>query len=623
MKINMKYIIVLLFTIMIGQSCSEDFLDRSPLDAASDETFFTKTSDLKNYSNGLYSIVIRGIGGNRWTQLDKGTDDLVTSSPRGSLMRRSVSGQAPESSASWKNGYRNIRKTNYFLANASKVPVSDKSNHYIGEVLFIRAWAYFNLLKEFGGVPYITDPLETNSEELYRPRDSRDFIAQKILEDLDQAIEFLHWKGKGEASESGRINKETALTFKSRVALYEGTWEKYHGSKGTLFAVEGKDGNNFLQEAIEAGEQLIAYQGNKIYKGRAGWEYNGLWDQLDYRNIAGAFLYKNYSVDHSVMNNWSTYSVGGWDASITKQCIDQYLAKDGKPEEITTVEFDRYSMVSLAENKDPRLAQSVWNPANGTLRSMFPGPYNGHAYNTSMPGLITNQQRWPAITGYRIWKGTLAVPVAGSQGEYDDLIIRYGEALLNYAEAKAILGTITQSDIDKSINVLRERAGMVPMNLTEVNSWNIDYSSRYGYEPTASNIVNEIRRERRVELLMEGFRTDDIKRWALIDAVYNGMKPKGAGLGQFLDYWNNADNLVREGFIWSTPEAVKLTKGVNCDEFEDGFINPFFRLSDFKADGNGYYVNPERDYLNAVPQQEIFIYESKGGVTLEQNPGWF
>ncbi|MCK5642998.1 MAG: RagB/SusD family nutrient uptake outer membrane protein, partial [Gammaproteobacteria bacterium] len=540
-NLRIKYLVVFLFTLLLSQSCQDNFLDMVPLDANSEATFFTKASDLKNYVNGMYSIVIRNnLTYNRWSPLDDGSDDYVGTSPNGNLMRQSSSGQASETSSSWNNGYTNVRKVNYFLMNAGKVAPSIEANHYIGEGYFIRAWVYFGLLQQFGGVPYITELLETNSEELYRIRDSRDFVAAKIIEDLDKAIENLQWKGVGAAKEAGRINKESALTLKTRVALYEGTWERNHGAKNTPFAVSGKDGSDFLQATVTAGDMLIAHQGLNIYKGRPGWEYNELWDMQDYSEVQGAFLYKVYSFAFSITNDWYGLNTCGWDAGITKQCIDQYLAKDGKPVEISSLTINPKSMSSLGENKDPRFGESVWYPAKGTFKSFYSSDIGTHAYNTTMPGVILNQQRSPSLTGYRIWKGAVVKePVLSKSGETDDLILRYGEALLNYIEAKSLLGSITQSNIDKTVNVLRSRVDMAPMNLGEVNSWAITYNAKDGYDVAASNIVNEIRRERRVELFLEGFRSHDIKRWALMNEVYNGMKPKGAYLQEFLDYWND------------------------------------------------------------------------------------
>ncbi|NOR75090.1 MAG: RagB/SusD family nutrient uptake outer membrane protein [Draconibacterium sp.] len=617
-----KYLLILM-AVIAGFSCNDDFLDRSPLDASSEETYFTKSSDLESYMNGLYGAVIRNVSGNRWTALSGASDDLVTFSPNGALNKRSATGQAPETSGTWNNGFTNIREVNYFLVNSHKVsPLDDIAKHYIGEAYYSRAYIYFNLLRSFGDIPHIGDVLETDSEDLYKARDSRDYVATQIIADLDSAIVNLSWKGIG-AAVAARINKEAALVLKTRVGLYEGSWEKYHGEKNTPFAVSGNDGSAFLQAAVEAGEMLIDKQGTNIYIGGPEWEYSQLFTLHDYKNTAGAYLYKVYDPGFSLIHDWHGYDVSGWYAGLTKELLDQYLMTDGKPASISAVGFDEKKMNSVVENKDPRLGQCVWNPAKGKFSELFAGTLAQHNYSTTMPGLIINQQRYPTPTGYRIWKGTIFDASEWRNGKTDDLIIRYGEGLLNYIEAKAILGSVTQTDIDKTVNVLRNRVGMTPMNLGDINGWGVTYNAKDGYDVGAPNILNEIRRERRVELLMEGFRADDIKRWALMDEVFNNTKPTGAHLKEFLDYWNDADTLLADGFKYNPPELVTLTVGVDIDTFENGFINPFWQHADFNINGEGYYIDPTRDYLNAIPSQEITIYESKGGVTLEQNPGWF
>lgn len=476
------------------------------------------------------------------------------------------------------------------------------------------------MLQTFGGVPYISKVLNVDSEELYTPRSSRKEIAEKIVADLDSAILYCDWKGEGEAS-AGRINKEAALVMQSRVALYEGSWEFYHGKKGSKFQVQGSDGSVFLKKGIEAGEQLIEKYGSNIYRGSSGNEYFDYFNQSDYEKIQGAFLYKVYSRSLGIINNWGRSYAEGVNAGLTKSAIDAYVMSDGKPVEVSRVTLDNQTMNELCTKKDPRLSQTIWYPAKGRFFDYL-GAVD-HAYKTSYPGLIISQQRNPAYTGFRIWKGTSFDPEEIDNGEVDDLILRYEEGLLNYVEAKAILGLVTQDDLDKTINVIRSRVNMPSMSLSEVNGWSIDYDKRNGYDPSAPNVVNEIRRERRVELMLEGLRFMDIKRWAMLDDVFNGWKPVGAYAQEYVDYWNNPERLAEDGFDWKSPEEVKLEKGINYDTIGD-YINPFFKHADFQPNsGRGYYVNPDRDYLSSIPREEITLYKNKGNVTLEQNPGWF
>lgn len=616
-----KYLLAISVGLLFLSSCA-DVLDRYPLDAIGDESFFNVDTDLKYYMNGMYQPIIRVQNTNIVTGLNPASDDLLTNVPNSSLMQHSSSGLASTTNTTWNDAYAYIRKCNYFLLHAYKVKtLTPSAQHFIGEGYYCRASRYFDLLVAFGDVPYFTNVLDVDSKELYQERAPRKLIAEKIIADLDSAIAKLNWKGTGEAV-SGRINKEAALTLKTRVALFEGTWEYYHGKKDTPFKVSGSDGKSFLLKVVEAGNILMEKQGVNIYRGSSDKEYFDYFSQKDYTSIAGAFLFKAYSRNLGMIQRWSRILIEGYNSGLTLGAVENYLMKDGKPAEISSVVFDPKLMNSLAENKDPRLGQTIWYPARGRFYNYW--NYGTHGYKCSYPGLIQNQQRQPAYTGYRIWKWCNFDPLELENGEHDDLIMRYEEALLNYAEAQAILKTITQEDLDKTINLIRSRVNMPSISLAQVNSWTgVNYSTINGFEPTESNIVNEIRRERRVELMLEGFRLNDIKRWALFEEVFNGVKPVGAHVQEFLDYWNDPTKLQADGFDWVTPDKAKLVKGSNYNDI-NGYINPFFNNADFKdVSGRGYYINPKRDYLQSVPSEEIKLYKDKANVLLTQNPGWF
>lgn len=627
MKNKIKQVIAGVICLFTISSCS-DFLERYPLDEMSDKDYFTVDTDLKYYMNGMYENLIRKMNA-RWNDLNQegtdkiktGNDDWVSNTPSAALMRHSVSGNANEVSTFWNDSYNYIRKANYFLEKAYNVqPMTTIGRHYLGEGYYCRASKYFDLLKNFGGVPFIDKSLNIDSKDLYKPRNSRKEVAERIIADLDSAILHLNWKGEGEAV-AGRINKESALLMKTRVALFEGSWEYYHGRKGTQFQVAGSDGSDFLRQAADAGETLIAKHGGNLYKGTPGNEYFEYFNQMDYAKIQGAFLYKAYSRSLGHIQKWyRTYSEGFY-GCLTKSAIDSYLMKDGKPALISSISLPDETMNELAQNKDPRLAQTIWYPKKGIFFNYW--PLADHGYKTSYPGLIQKQQRNPAYSGYRLWKGVSFDNGEYDNGEMDDLILRYEEALLNFAEAKAILGTLTQGDLDKSVNYIRTRIGMPGMNMGEINGWSISYTKREGYDPSMLNIVNEIRRERRVEFMVEGLRADDIKRWALYDDVFNGWKPVGAYAQEYLDYWNNPERVLADGFDWAPVAEVTLQKGKDFDTIGK-YINPFFKNADFKeSGGRGYYIAPDRDYLMAIPREEITLYKNKANIILEQNPGWF
>jgi hypothetical protein len=618
MKRIIAYTIVITGLIFSITACNDDILDKYPEDAMSDATFFTKASDFKTYVNSLYNNVLGA--SHIVSSGENGTDNFLMESPGSNEMQHSSSGVANETNSTWNNRYSYIRQVNYVLASKDKLESRDaEADQYIGEAHFIRAWHYFSLLQAFGGVPYIDKVLETDSEELFKTRDSRNFIAAKIMADLDSAIALMDWKNEGYAT-APRINKESALAMKTRVGLFEGSWEYYHGRENTVFKADGSTGTDFLNDAVEAGDMLIAYQGANIYKGRTGWEYYDLFNQQDYSTTAGAFLYKHMDYVLGVYGNHGL-GAGSYYGGLTKSAVYNYLMADGKPEGVSDLDYDYTQLANLIENRDPRMDQTLYSPARGNFED-YANQFQTVAENQTKGPYMDLINSYTGRGGYKVFKGMRDHYIDKWGDNQDELMIRYAEALLNFAEAKAILGTITQSDIDNSINVIRDRVGMVHLDMAEANAWSVTYSVSEGYDPTASNILNEIRRERRVELILENFRREDLKRWAIYEDVVNGYKPVGAYYQEFEDFWNDDELVLAAGYAQSQLAALKLYPGNNVDVTGE-FINTLFKNADFTEAGRGYYIDPNRDYLDAIPKQEIDFYEVEGGVTLEQNPGWF
>ncbi|WP_215225090.1 RagB/SusD family nutrient uptake outer membrane protein [Echinicola shivajiensis] len=625
MKSRLIYIWILLVAFVISiSSCREDFLERYPLDQMTDATFFTSANDLKVMVNGFYRLFPRyhfQQGGNAHNgYLDANTDIQVGTGPSGSLMQRGSSGQAPATDGFWNGSFSWIRQINYLITNAERVPSDIEADQYIGEAHFFRAWVYFNMLQRYGDVPIYTEVLETDSEALYRTRNSRYDVAKFILQDLDIAIEKMDWKNSVFAKQ-GRVNRESAIVMKARVALYEGSWEHYHGAKSTPFAVNGKDGKEFLQMVEPTIQELIDHQGAALFSngGPLNEAYNQILSQKDASSSEGVFLYRIYDVNEIVGHNFYDKVVDN-PQSPTKKLVDNYLDKNGVPQELSSLSIDPQRLNSLGENLDPRFRQSIWTPDRGPQNQLV--GFESQALPLRYPTINNIFTANYSSTGFRVWKGAIFDANEWRNGSVDDVLIRYAEGLLALAEAKAILGTLNQSDLDKTVNILRDRVGMAPMVLSEVNSWPISYSAKNGFDPAESNIVNEIRREREVELVFEGHRERDLKRWAIFHDVINGWKPKGAYSQEFVDYFNDPSKLTADGLGPVDAQKYGLTLGVNYDVHEDGFLNPFYVNPDFNESGEGYFVEPGRAYLSAIPKNEIDLY-MEAGVELTQNPGWF
>lgn len=610
MKSILKYIGIVLLALVA--SCQDDLLDKYPLDELSEASYWSSEKDFENYVNKFYDFVDSRRGWQSKYGWENGTDNIVGKSeisfPDGKIYR--LSGDASQNSGTWSGGYSNIRRINYFFENMSKIPaekITAYGKQYIGEAHFFRAYEYFKLLSTFGGVPYIDKVLNLgDTEELYKVRESREFIANKIMEDLDKAIENLNWAGENNCV-AARISKEAALGYKAKFALFEGSWEYYH--KNTDFGVSGKNGAEFLKQVVSAGDQLINKLGTNIFKGTPGKEYWDMFNKKNYAEVAGALHYRVNSKAEGITVLWANYARGGGQVGITKSVIDDYLMADGTPKELSADYKGDDTFAELVDMRDPRLSQTIYYKEKwGTMGDLLDWPIANE-----MPGITKSIMYYYVPTGYYIAKGVLPDKMEYSQngwGEQGLVYLRYAEVLIAYAEAKAILeelgeGALTQADIDKTINVVRSRIGMGNMNLSTVKGWegNANYVKRYKNE---SSVINEIRRERRIELVCESQRYDDLRRWKAMGELIVGWTPRGAKAQQFLDYYE--------------PQGKLSASDITVDA--DGYLMAFGYDSRFNVGGEGCIIDEKRDYLWSIPMNQINLYKEKADVVLTQNPGW-
>ena len=584
MKKYIKVLVTLVF--LLQYSCSEDFLNREPLDELSPDAFFKTSTDLKLYANRFYPLIPAhgGYGGGTFWN-EKNSDNLV---PGAFDLRLSGNRTIPSDKGGWE--WSDIRQANYFFDHLGEISDDPAAAMlYNAEVKFFKALLYFDKVKTFGDVPWLNKALDTESPELFSARDSRKVVVDSIIACLDYAIENLKPLSQAEPQ---RINKEAAILLKARICLYEGTWEKYHA--GTPFGVNGQDGSGFMAMAAAASDQLIQMGTRSIYKGPAGREYWALFNKPDYSNNQEVIFWKKYDVPLGIFHHVSTYLMSGQgDIGINKTLIDSYLCIDGNPVSISPL-FEGYdSLAAEVKNRDPRLAQSIF--LKGYDQSInSPG---GSADAKYLKPTIDRSGQFRSTTGYCIYKGVNPdyLQHSNSGGWIGSIVMRYAEALLIYAEAKAELGTITQADLDNTINLLRDRVGMLPLTISTIA---IDPDWDY---PTLSPIINEIRRERRIELAFETHRWDDLARWRAHHLIA-GQRPKGIKYigsdleGTYADYLGNPT----------------IVLGQNLLVDENGFIDPYRT-----ALPSGFGFNPHRDYLSPIPSDEITLNDE-----MVQNPGW-
>ena len=573
----MKKIYFIILTITIGimfNSCEKEVLDRTPLDTISNTEFWTSEGDLQLYLNTLYDNFPGWAASGAAPSPDIGTDIVLESSEwfGGSFTQRldgTLNVPAASGGASWNWG--NVRSINFFLENASGVESTGLVDHYIGEGHFFRAYFYYSLFRNYGGLPIITDVLTIDDEEvLYGDRSSRTEVANFILAELDLAIAMMR-----EGSEVGpsRLNKDIAALFKARVALYAGTWENYH--QGTDFAGD-TNGAAFLQQAANAAKSVMDAGNYSLATGDPDEAYYNLFVQTDYSSNPEVLLYRHYDFNGLNIQNslWNQPNAHGMSREMTKY----YLASDGDPISVSSEFMGDETLEELEINRDPRLAQSVMVPGDldfvaedGTV-TLFSVPF---------------MTRCPTALAIEKWRTKEVFAADGNRRTRDVgyIIFRYAEALLIYAEAKAELGTLTQTDVDISINLLRDRVGMPHLNIGAITA-DPDWPN-YGY--TLSDALYEIRRERVVELFGEGNRLDDLMRWRAHD-IFVGTRPKG-----------------------TTYTAEIEAEFPNLAVDENGFLDPYLGF----LSGDGFGFDPNRDYLLALPINELTLNPN-----LTQNPGW-
>lgn len=599
----------------ISVACSDDFLDRAPKDGVSDTSFWKTEGDLKLYANGFYGSVPSYRGWASKYHIENGSDNALGNRemafPDGKLWR--TNSDADNDNGTWNDAFKWLRNINYMIGNLDKYDLealSEDGKHYVGEAYFFRAYHNFRLLSMFGDAPFIDAvPTLDNTELLYKERMPRQEFAAKIMADLDMAIANLKAINK---VEKGRISKEAALGYQTRYALFEGSWEYYH--KGTDFGVKGKDGKEFLEKAVEASNAVMSALGRTVYIGSAGKEYWDMFNQKDYSTIPGVLHYQLYNKEEGIAHIWANYAGGGGQIGLTKAVIDDYLMANGEPKELNADYKGDDNFADLITDRDPRLAQTIYTKEKwGTMDNL-----TGHPDNSvfSMTAITSNANYYCLPTGLMFAKG-----VRSDRNEFTDrgwgeagwIHLRYAEVLLGNIEAKAILeemgsGKVSQQDLDNTINVLRDRVNMGHLTLAAVNSWKGDarYFNRYGDVPA---LINEIRRERRIEFVGEGFRYDDLRRWRMLGHLINGNVPRGAKAQQFLDYWGN----------YSEDIQVKASD-LSIDS--NGYLLPGGYRSEFQEGGTGYQIDENRDYLWSVPKIQINLYKSEADVVLTQNPKW-
>ncbi len=558
----MKKIIFILTVLLVFTSC-EDFLDIQPETKFTDDNFWTSEGNLRSFSFGLYGVFY-GYGDGGFFGGDHFfstlSDDVMSLDERSEFDFPNVV-PATASGTDWYWGY--IRKANVLIEGAKKASVTTSiQEKYIGVGRLFRAIYYWEKVRLYGDVPYYNEPIEsTDTDALYKARDSRIVVVDSIVADLDYAIAHLP-----DVNNTVEVNMYTALALKSRICLAAGTTFKYHN-------VDAGKATELLQASYDASKALMDAGVFSLHD-----NYTELFASEDLTGNSEAILVKQYNENmrHSIHSFIFHEPFFGF----TLDFLNSFLMTDGTPiysapgvphagytewvfstpDSIYTAYTSYDVTVDITANRDRRIPAII-----DTTRLIF-------LFNKGIPMYSPSK--------YATYKLIKEQPTQGVQATTDAPVIRLGEILLNYAEAAFELGTISQGDLDNTINLIRARAGVAPLLMGVADA--------YDKDADVDALLWEIRRERRIELALEPFRKWDLIRWHKADKlnednVFVGVKDDPNNKYEStIEILRNAN-----GYLYSTAPTDRR------ELFED------------------------KKYLYPIPADQLTLNPN-----LVQNPGW-
>lgn len=593
MKLNKIFIYGLLAAGLATTASCDDFLDRNrfPLDKQTDNPeYWTSKQNLEAQVNGLYSNFLGYGNGASWSNnfyYRSLSDDQCARMQSGSgiVFAEWEYQYAPESNSVWDATYQVVRKCNYIINN-SNVANPTENNDFIAKARLIRAQQYWELVRALGDVPLVTEVLDPSSDVLFGPRTPRNEVMDFVLDDLNFAVEnIMAQKDKLEMS------RDLANAMKSEICLYEASYARYHQKDETR-------ANKYYGEVIKACKEVMDsytlcndYRSlyNSVFVADAALGLSSLVDNPEVIFMKG---YKLGSLTHSMLKYLSSNTPI---AGMTKDAFDAYLFKDGKPRALTSENTSDVPELILdgegnavgldiskaLATRDNRLAQTI-DPKL--------------AFGKNVTFSRSNSDNLSSNTGYTICK-YINPNIPYGQTATDNTnytcapLYWLANIYLDYAEARAETGALTDADLNNTINKLYERAGLPAQSVASLSSMG-DPANNMG----VSSLLWEIRRCRRCELMFDQYhRYWDLIRWHKLDLLDTSKYPN-----------------IACGANVSTATATQL-EGVYTS---NGYINA-------AQNTNVTQVRTfnEREYLQPLGTTIIKLYADKG-LELEQNPGW-
>lgn len=585
-----------------GATACEDAIDLSPKSQIGLDEYFKSANDLQVFSNYFYPAVLtQNMDGD--PAYDDQADDLVAI-PMSPLLRGGNTRSVPASGGGWS--WSALRRINTLLEYIDRCPDRDAVERYTAVARFFRAYFYFQKVARFGDVPWIDRQLGSADEQLYAPRDSRELVMTKMLEDIDYAIEHLP-TNKTEKSPY-IVTRGAALALKSNFCLFEGTFRKYHGLE-----LDGHDWRYYLQQCADASRQLMSgeHGSYKVYTtGKPTEDYMNLFNAQD-ANTAEYILAVKYDQALGIKHNANAFTLQPTQGrpGYTRKFICTYLMKDGS-RFTDRAGWQTMQFVDEMADRDPRLQQTV----------------RGLGYHRKGDTKILAADLTLSSTGYQPIKfvteskmGSYAMDLNNTTS-CDLPEFRYAETLLNLAEALAELGTLTQQDLDLTVNVLRKRVGMPSLDMAAANAKPDPYlmSDVTGFGSLSdanAGVILEIRRERGIEMAQEGRRWRDLMRWRtgrMVDQSLGGIYFAGPGSYDLTGDGKPNVILYASGTVKpNNPNGevlLEIGKDIRLTDGNRGYLDGTFNQT-----RQGF--REDRDYLFPIPSDDINLNPN-----LKQNP---
>lgn len=561
-------------------SC-EDMLDYQPKDRLSPDTYFKTETDCELWTNNYYTVFPSAEG--------------IYSEPYDVIVRDvladEISGVRKPMPTDGNWNWEKLREMNFFLSRASQIEDESVRLEYEGLTHFFRAYFYFEKVKRYGDVPWVDRPLGSDEEELYKGRESRESVMEKVMEDVDFAIANLP-----EVQNVYRVTRWTARALKSRIALFEGTFRKYHGLDGY---------EEFLQACVNASEPFLTGPYSIYTSGSTPYQdlftsQNAIETEII---LARAYTSAISGMTHDVNGHLTGATMGR--PGMTRNVVNMYLMRDGS-RYTDQADYATKTFVEECKNRDLRMAQTLRTP--------------GYKRIGGSKELAPDLSR--STTGYQLIKYLTEEKYDANKASTNDMpLFRLAEVLLNYAEAKAELGTLKQADLDNTIRPLRVRAGLPDLDMEEANANPDPYlsSSETGYaNVTGANkgVILEIRRERTLETPMEGLRYWDIMRWKegkRFEKPIEGLYFPGTG-----EYDLDGNGSV-DVCIYDTEKAPGNSADVLYLKLGSDIVLSGETSGNVLAHSTQQRIwNEERDYLYPIPTDDRVLTQG----AISQNPGW-